>query len=38
MGSFAGKIVGSYVPFQHGGIIKPPKGYKHKLLYYIKVN
>ena len=38
IGSLVGKVAGSYIPFQNGGIVKPPKGYKHKRLYYIKVN
>ena len=28
IGSLVGKFAGSYIPFQHGGIVKPPKGYK----------
>ena len=23
-----GRIAGSHVPFQHGGLVKPPKGHK----------
>ena len=28
IGSLVGKVAGSYIPFQNGGIVKPPKGYK----------
>ena len=28
IGSLVGKVAGSYVPFQHAGIVKPPEGYK----------
>ena len=38
IGSLVGKVADSYIPFQHGGIMKPLKVIKHKPLYYIKVN
>ena len=28
IGSMVGRIAGSYVPFQHGGLVKPQKGHK----------
>ena len=27
-----GKIAGSYLPFEHGGIVKPPKGKKTQII------
>ena len=28
IGRVVGKIAGLYLPFEHGGIVKPPKGHK----------
>ena len=32
IGSMVGRIAGSYVPFQHGGVVKPPKGHKTQII------
>ena len=38
IGSLVGKFAGSYVPFEKGGIVKPPKGQNYNQLFYIKEN
>ena len=38
IGSLVDKFSGSYVPFEKGGIIKPPKGQKIQPAIYIKEN
>ena len=32
IGRVVGKIAGSYLPFEHGGIVKPPKGQKKQII------
>ena len=32
IGSLVGKFAGSYLPFEHGGIVKPPKGQKKQII------
>ena len=32
IGSMVGRIAGSYVPFQHGCVVKPPKGHKTQII------
>ena len=31
-GRVVGKIAGSYLPFENGGIVKPPKGHKKQII------
>ena len=32
IGSLVGKFAGSYIPFERGGLIKPPKGKKTQII------
>ena len=32
IGSLVGKFAGSYLPFEHGGIVKPPKGHNKQII------
>ena len=32
IGRVVGKIAGSYLPFENGGIVKPPKGHKKQII------
>ena len=32
IGSLVGKVAGAFIPFQHGGIVKPPKGHKTQII------
>ena len=32
IGRVVGKIAASYLPFEHGGIVKPPKGHKKQII------
>ena len=36
IGRVVGKIAGSYLPFEHGGIVKPPKGHKTQTAILLK--
>jgi hypothetical protein len=32
IGRVVGKIAGSYLPFEKGGLVKPPKGHKKQII------